>query len=410
MTRRTGIAIVIAAIAIRALIGSTTGVASGLPSKPVRAQAPIEGEDMVGYGSSRLLLFQHYFPTTTPAITLLGADGKIDRSFGTEGTVARYANDIAVDPRGRILLASDGYGEGPNESGEPLLARLLPSGRLDPSFGADGVAAIGRGQTFGEASAVAVEADGDILLGGGDLASHHGRECLQVIRLKTDGSRDHSFGNGGVATLYCNLYEEQVLSLAPTPSGGVIVAVGNNGEIGVMKLRADGSQDRHFGHGGFYEMPFHRQVHGRTEDLLPVSGAVVTPSGKILLAASGYALGGPERVVAVRLLPDGRVDLTYGNDGWATADKVRGDAEADGSTLLPDGVLAVATDFRSGEHSQFGAVAFGPDGRPERGFDGHGRCRSRLPGSHEVLNVAALRGRAVVVSDPYATEHWLLHC
>jgi hypothetical protein len=293
---------------------------------------------------------------------------------------------------------------------EPLLSRLLPDGHRDRSFGTDGYAAINRGKAFGEATAVAAEPGGDVLLGGDGLAADHGRrECLQVIRMTKDGSPDPSFGSDGVATLFCGAYEEQVVSIDLAPSGQVVVVVGNDDEIGVTELNQDGSPVRGFGDQGWYEMPTSHSTRGRRELLLPVSDAVLTPRGKILLAATGY-LAGAVRVVTLGLLPDGRVDSSYGIGGWATAGNAGAEWYAESSSLLPGETLAVATTFGGGERSRFGAVAFDSDGNPERQFARNGVCRAKLPTSHTSLGIVALGDNATAVSDGSATGRWLLHC
>lgn len=138
------------------------------------------------------------------------------------------------------------------------------------------------------------------------------------------------------------------------------------------------------------------------------------PSGKLLLAATGFPNRGPvdwSRVVAVRLRSDGRVDRSYGDDGWAETSKGRRHTSAAGLTLLPGGVLAIATSFDSPpyERRKFGAIAFGPDGRLERRFGKQGRCAAGLTGDHQALGVVTLGRRAAVVG--YGGGHeWLLEC
>lgn len=70
-----------------------------------------------------------------------GADGRIDRSFGTQGRVRTkfgvlaQAQHVAIQRDGRIVVAGR---TGPPGRHRAILARYLPSGRLDTSFFADG--------------------------------------------------------------------------------------------------------------------------------------------------------------------------------------------------------------------------------------------------------------------------------
>ena len=298
----------------------------------------------------------------------------------------------------------------PRRAAKSLLTRLLPDGHLDQSFGAGGFARI-PGSEFGEAGAVAVEADGDILLAGDRLADHEGKsQCVQVVRLEPDGSLDPSFGEGGVATLFCGADEEVVLSVGPT-STGPVVAIGNDFEIAVAKLRSDGSRDGSFGRHGRFEMPYGRRAHGRGESLSIAPEAVVTPGGKVLLAATGERPDGATRIVATRLLADGRIDRSYGDDGWASTGKATRltSVQAEGLTLFGGGVLAVATTFGEDKRRGFGAVAFDGRGDLERGFSVDGDCRSPL-GEGEILGVVDDDGQAVAVGGPYGSSTWLLGC
>ena len=71
----------------------------------------------------------------------LNADGSLDGSFGTGGTMVTELSDIsvrvigaAIQPDGRIVLAV-GFGDGPRS----VLARFMADGSPDPSFGTAGM-------------------------------------------------------------------------------------------------------------------------------------------------------------------------------------------------------------------------------------------------------------------------------
>lgn len=158
----------------------------------------------------------------------LTADGRIDRSFGSNGRVAfakpgarairftsYFAAPFAVDPRGRIVLTVPLFPEGPEE---PIaFLRLLPDGRRDTSFGRSvymerapidthepsprkhGV------QFFSfEPLAIAIDGHGRILVTGGEAAPYTrgqqepGHEDFTSRRFLPNGRRDRSFGESGV--------------------------------------------------------------------------------------------------------------------------------------------------------------------------------------------------------------------
>jgi hypothetical protein len=117
-------------------------------------------------------------------------------------------------------------------------------------------------------------------------------------------------------------------------------------------------------------------------------------------------------VAVLRLRPNGRVDRSCGHQGWALV-PTKGHAwtEASGLTLLPGGVLAVATAFigNSEEAWDFGASAFGPDCRPDHGFGKGGECRAALPHRQGAVGIATVGGGAAVLGEDYKSQ-WLLAC
>jgi uncharacterized delta-60 repeat protein len=117
------------------------------PGRPILAAA------IAPDGSVALLEGRNYRfrPPGPQRVARLRPDGTLDRSFGRAGRVKPhlpdegYAVSIAVDSRGRILLAGTKFpGSRPRPSvahrvpPRALLARLRPGGPPDKSFGTDG--------------------------------------------------------------------------------------------------------------------------------------------------------------------------------------------------------------------------------------------------------------------------------
>jgi uncharacterized delta-60 repeat protein len=119
-----------------------------------------------------------------------GGPGTLDPSFGTGGTVLTslaganqevnqaLVSDAALASNGDIV-ASGSFG----------LARYLPDGKLDTSFGAGGFAQTGFG-----AAALAIQPNGEFV-----VAGQSGND-FAVARLTTTGALDPAFGHGGVVT------------------------------------------------------------------------------------------------------------------------------------------------------------------------------------------------------------------
>ncbi|HEX3327573.1 MAG TPA: hypothetical protein VHV50_11305, partial [Actinomycetota bacterium] len=100
------------------------------------------------------------------------SDGIQDTSFG--GFVAMGA---ALQPDGRIVVVGRAQAGGNYDFG---LARYNPNGTLDPTFSGDGKQTTDFGP-FGFAAAVAIQADGKIVVAGEGLGAD-GTEDFAVAR------------------------------------------------------------------------------------------------------------------------------------------------------------------------------------------------------------------------------------
>src|SRR5262249_4279591 len=133
-----------------------------------------------------------------------------------------------------------------------IIARFTPGGALDPSFGDGGRVTVDLGAED-PALAVAVQPDGRILV----LGQSRSLNCCQLLatfiaRSLPDGSLDPSFGDGGIART--GAFAGQALSVAP--SGRIVVAGrGTDGRSSVVaRYLRDGSPDRAFGEEGRFRL------------------------------------------------------------------------------------------------------------------------------------------------------------
>jgi uncharacterized delta-60 repeat protein len=124
------------------------------------------------------------------------------------GVAVGIANDVTVQPDDRIVIAGRASLSSPrgDDFSDLLVARLLPDGQPDPSFGLGGqvVTDVG-GQTNEAQNVVVLPDDGRILVSGSSLnpgssgvgIDHH----TDLARYLADGQPDPSFGTGGTLTL-----------------------------------------------------------------------------------------------------------------------------------------------------------------------------------------------------------------
>jgi uncharacterized delta-60 repeat protein len=137
------------------------------------------------------------------------AEGQLDAGFGSGGfadaapsTGFSVGNDLAVQSDGKLVVA--GQVDGGTCIGDvpcPLVARFLPDGELDTTFGGGGIVRPARvnGRALpGGADTVVVLPDGRILV---TASSNWGRLRVFVSRLMPNGEVDPSFGDGGTTTI-----------------------------------------------------------------------------------------------------------------------------------------------------------------------------------------------------------------
>ncbi len=407
-SRSRRLAFTAAAFAVAALALAAAAFAGGAGTRVaprlVKVPEGVGGENIVAYGRSRVLLL-HRGLRGRGSITRLRLDGSLDRSFGDGGTVHLPAEDAAVAADGKIVVAAGGGSGGHLD--DARIVRLLADGRPDRSFGRGGTAYIHLGGSYSTAKSVAL-AGGEVLAGIDrvDGESQYGSvEDPAVARLTADGSPDRSFGHRGAVVLPAK-EELAYVDVEATPSGGAVVQSGGGATSILAELDRGGALERHFGSGGYAELNYTEHTAGTPESRLPVPGFGVLADGSLIGAVSGYLGDLPDSQAATRLRPDGHLDRSYGDRGWAYGPRDE-EADPEAVALLPGGELAVATSFGSGA-GEFGAVVFTPGGHLDRRFAAG--CRDGGSASPRARSVAAVGGRPVVLSSAHEGASWLLEC
>jgi uncharacterized delta-60 repeat protein len=291
-------------------------------------------------------------------VTRRDPHGALDESFGAHGvssafgslnTAIGYEGSLAVEADGKVVVGS-------TDNGGIVLARLSPDGSLDSTFGVGGIAKIAFGGRMSGVQ-VAIQDNGEVVLGA-DVNFGYGEGSVAIARLTQQGALDPNF-NGG-APVVASL-GEGLGGLGLTGDSGVVVAgprcCGVRGStVHLARLDASGRFDRRFGLRG------HRFV----DDVVrgPKVGAVVTlPGGKI------DVVGGGSDAFALRLLPGGRLDPSFGDHGIAYT---RGSGfNAAGAVVDSRGRLVIAGSAPgdAGE-GRLAVLRRLPNGRPDRSFGG----------------------------------------
>ena len=227
----------------------------------------------------------------------LSPDGSVDRSFGSRGVSvigpAGAAWGMVLQPDGRIVLAGElgnalSYGllgalsallpgGGLNSifqaGDQDMVARLLPNGAPDSSFGSGGVVTIPYGQAA-VALAVALQPDGKIVISGNAFTD---RVLALTFRLLPNGQRDPAFGSRGAVALEM---AQAINALALQANGSVILA--GVGPI-VVRLDGRGRLDPSFGHGGIFRTSLGSGA--------AANGVTIDRLGKLVLTGAANVAG-----------------------------------------------------------------------------------------------------------------------
>jgi uncharacterized delta-60 repeat protein len=157
-----------------------------------------------------------------------GNNGTVTTSFGPTGPSAAFA--VALQPDGKIVVAGGSFSFFAGQSSFAL-ARYLPTGTLDPSFGRNGKVITTFSGKNSEAHGLALQPDGKIVVSGSSgIAVGGGIEdnTFVLARYRSNGILDPSFGvNGKVTTKFGCDSGETATALAIQPHDGRIVAAGS---------------------------------------------------------------------------------------------------------------------------------------------------------------------------------------
>ncbi len=261
----------------------------------------------------------------------VGRAGDPDPTFGSGGETAVNLGASRYDTPAGIAVLADGrivVGGTSTDSKDPFWAfavtRLLPDGRLDPTFGApDGFVLTNFGPVGGaEANAMVVQPDGKILLVGGvnELRFDGNTFGFGLARYLPDGELDPSFGEGGVVYTRprgapVDELSGKLMGVTLQPDGKIVTAGylvsprvggGVDARMVVARYEADGTLDRGFGSDGLAEPDV--TMHALAD------GVVVQASGRIVVGGALYDLPANE-IILVGFDPQGRVDPSFGDGG-----------------------------------------------------------------------------------------------
>lgn len=308
-------------------------------------------------------------------------DGSLDVTFGVAGRVAfpYYARSLAIQTDGKIVVAG---GTDELSSQDFAVARYLSNGTLDNSFDGDGrrligISGVASRPTGGES--LSLQTDGRMI----SMANGN------VYRFNTDGSPDTTFDLDSVASFGGGAKTSFI-----QPDGKIVGGGTKNGYFGLVRFNSDGSPDTGFSADGIVTTVF-----GSTYD--EAGGSALQSDGRIVVVGTSALGFGISRYRA-----NGSLDTDFSQDGKEVMDfgPVATDAKAYDVAIQPDGKIVVAGTVRTVIHqtgfTNFAVVRLNPDGSPDLSFSGDGTVTTLIGGSGIARTIAIQSdGRIVVAGD-----------
>ena len=192
-----------------------------------------------------------------------------------------------------------------------MVVKLKANGTVDTSFATNGVYRLNYQNDYDQANAVALQADGKILVAG-DISSggaFHGA----IIRLNADGSLDTTFGSGGIKLHHLSSAQDKINDILVTDSGIYLGYLkGVNGTVvnraSVCKILANGNLDTSFGVNGVLDFNY---TSGASDEELKL----LQDASNRLVAQYYSSFSGGSKVKVIRFSTAGSIDTSFGTGG-----------------------------------------------------------------------------------------------
>ena len=335
-------------------------------------------------------------------------NGDMDDTFGTNGWKIynlpynlSFFNSLSMQTDGKYIAT--GFADNGSTNGF-LVCRILADGSLDNSFGTNGAVFIDLGDSAG-AQSVALQADGKIVLAGYNFSGSNGDAV--ICRLNVNGSLDNTFANNGIATIDLHINSLDTVRGLAIHNGKIIfsgMALNGNGSdydaLALVRLKSNGDLDPSFGVGGISILDDINQ-----EDTLigPSTNLIIAPDDAIFVTSHYTGINGND-VILFKFLPNGYPDNSFGEYGMTLYDMTE-ENYANDLALQSDGKIIVTGSHFSTTGSEFLIMRFLEDGDLDSSFgDYSGVALFDLSGGYDVAMSVNIQDDSKILVSGYSNS------
>ncbi|MFT5525213.1 MAG: putative delta-60 repeat protein, partial [Pirellulaceae bacterium] len=339
-----------------------------------------------GFGSTSEFALNVVASSMNDAPTFAPGDGTQTIDIGGFDDVA---SAVALQADGKIVVV----GEADSATGyDIVVARHHSDGTLDSSFGTGGIVttAIGANSEFGHA--IVIQPDGKILVAGN---SFNGSAFeIAVARYNSDGSLDTTFSGDGIVTTPIGPSHTYGFGIALQDDGRIVVvgnsSNGGNSAVVVVRYLNDGTLDSSFSGDGIQETTI-TSGFNRAE-------SVALQSDGLIVVAGTTGLGD---FAVLRYLDDGNLDTSFSGDGIQTTSLSAGSDRAYEVRIQSDGKIAVAGVSNTGVTSDIGIARYNADGTLDTSFSGDGLATTDFTGTKDSGSALLIQtdGKLIVAGE-----------
>ena len=235
------------------------------------------------------------------------------------GSTTGGAFAVAIQADGKIVVAG-------TNGADIAVARYTVDGQLDQTFNSGGslkgTITIDVGAASDGAGSVAIDSAGRIVIGG--FTGAGSAENIAVARLTAAGVLDASFNGTGKQVIDFGFGSDEVRSLVIDSTGIIAAGVATTSSLkygaAMVRFKTDGTLDTAFGSGGKVTANF-----GTNET--QASAVTIDSSGRIVLAGQELAASGVYDFAALRFSAAGVPDTSFNGNGQVHYDVAGGNGD-----------------------------------------------------------------------------------